>query len=343
MSKLSTMVIRVLAPVAVAAALVAAVANAGGSTSDTGVIHACRNVANGRLRVVRAGAGCRPHEAPLAWNVTGPQGQDGPPGPAGPPGPEGPAGPAGADGAAGAQGPAGPDGPAGPTGPAGPQGPVGPQGPQGPGLASLDDLAGLPCNGGSGTVALSYDPGGTAQIACTSSGSGGGSEGAPDLVVNELSTGTTVSAGDEFVELLNAGTGPVDLSGYKLVYRSAAGSSDVTLATVPDGVTLAAGAYYLFGGSAYAGAGTPDQSFSSGLAGTGGGVGLRDAGGTLVDSVGWGTATNAFVESAPVAAPPATDPPGTSAARTPDGADSDDNATDFVLGGATPGAANGSG
>ncbi len=167
---------------------------------------------------------------------------------------------------------------------------------------------------------------------------GGGAE--PALVVNEVSTGTTSSAGDEFVELLNAGSDPVDLSGYKLVYRSAAGSSDVTLATVPDGVTLAAGGYYLFGGSAYAGAGTPDQSFSSGLAGTGGGVGLRDAGGTLVDSVGWGTATNAFVEGTPVAAPPATDPPGTSVARSADGGDSDDNASDFVLVAATPGAAN---
>jgi Lamin Tail Domain/Collagen triple helix repeat (20 copies) len=339
MSKLSRTLVRVLVPAVAAAAVAAAVASADGGSGPS-VIHACRHVVTGRLRVVGELASCRVHETPLAWNRTGPQGPEGPAGPAGPAGPQGPAG---ADGADGPQGPAGP---AGPAGAAGPAGPAGPQGPAGPGLSSLDDLAGIPCDDGAGTVSISYDAGGNAQIVCSGGdaggggGSGGGS-GESGLVVNELSTGTSASAGDEFVELLNAGTATVDLSGYKLVYRSAAGSSDVTLATVPDGVSLAAGSYYLFGGSAYAGAGTPDQSFSSGLAATGGGVGLRDSGGTLVDSVGWGTATNAFVEGTAVAAPPATDPPGTSAPRSPDGEDTGDNASDFALAAATPGAANG--
>jgi hypothetical protein len=338
MPKLSRTLVRVLVPAVAAAAVVAAVASADGGA---GAIQACRNMTNGEVRIVTSPADCRTPEEPVAWNATGPQGPEGPAGPPGPPGADGPAGPPGPAGPAGAVGPQGPAGPAGTPGPQGPAGPQGPEGPAGSGLASLDDLAGLPCDGGTGIVSVSYEAGGNAQIACTSTDSGGGGSGEARLVVNEVSTGTTVSAGDEFVELLNAGTATVDLSGYKLVYRSAAGSSDVTLATVPDGVTLDPGAYYLFGGSAYAGAGTPDQSFSSGLAGTGGGVGLRDSGGTLVDSVGWGTATNAFVEGAAVAAPPATDPPGTSAARSPDGEDTGDNASDFALVSATPGAANG--
>ena len=155
-------------------------------------------------------------------------------------------------------------------------------------------------------------------------------------------TGVTGAATNEFVEIVNTGSAAADLSGWKLVYRSAAGTSDVTLATIPDGTTLAAGAFYLFGGAAYAGGPAPDQSYTTSIAAAGGGVGLRDAAGALVDSVGWGTATNAFVEGTVAAAPPTTDAPGTSTGRLPDGDDTNDNAADFVIDSSpTPKAANG--
>jgi hypothetical protein len=159
--------------------------------------------------------------------------------------------------------------------------------------------------------------------------------------VNELSTGTTGSAADEFVELYNPGSSALDVSGWKVVYRSAAGTSDTTLATIPAGTTIAAGGFYLLGGSAYAGTAAADQSFSAGLAGTGGGVGIRDTNGTLVDGVGWGTATNALVEGSAAAAPPSTAPPGSSIVRLPDGHDMDTNASDFTITAtATPRASN---
>jgi hypothetical protein len=162
--------------------------------------------------------------------------------------------------------------------------------------------------------------------------------------VNEFSTGTATSATDEFAELYNAGSSPADLSGFKLVYRSGAGTSDVALGSIPDGTTLAAGAFYLFGGSGYAGARKADQSFSTGMAASAGGVGLRDASGKLLDSVGYGTATNAFVEARPAAAPPATAVPGSSSIRLPDGADTNDNGADFrVTAAPTPGAPNAAG
>ena len=63
--------------------------------------------------------------------------------------------------------------------------------------------------------------------------------------VNEVSTGTTGSAADEFVELVNPGTSALDICGWKVVYRSAAGTSDTTLATIPAGTTIAAGGFYL--------------------------------------------------------------------------------------------------
>ncbi len=77
------------------------------------VRHACRVINTGNLRDITSGD-CRPSEAIVHWNITGPAG---------------PQGPRGEKGETGPAGPAGPIGPAGPTGPPGPQGPTGPAGP----------------------------------------------------------------------------------------------------------------------------------------------------------------------------------------------------------------------
>ncbi len=159
--------------------------------------------------------------------------------------------------------------------------------------------------------------------------------------INEVQTGTSASGSDEFVELVNAGTASADIGGWKVVYRSAAGTSDTGLGTIPAGTVLAPGGFYLLGGSAYDGAAAADQSFSAGLAATGGAVGLRDPSGALVDGAGWGTATNALVEGAPAAAPPATAAPGSSIERLPDGHDTNVNSADFTItSAATPRAPN---
>jgi hypothetical protein len=354
------------AALAVAAIGGGALAAAARNDASQTVIKACAHRVNGKLRLAGPAGSCRPNERAISWNVQGPSG---PPGPAGPPGatgargatgPAGPAGPAGAAGPAGpagARGPTGPAGPAGQAGPAGPQGPAGaagakgatgargPTGPKGdPGtggsLTSITQLNGVACTAGSaaGTIAVSYDASNHVVLTCNPSGGGGGGGGgggSATLVINEFMTGTTGAASNEFVEIANVGTAAVDVSGFKLVYRSAAGTSDVSLATIPSGTSIPAGGYYLFGGSAYAGTPVADQSFSTGIAATGGGLGLRDADGTLVDSVGYGSSTtNAFVEGTPTAAPATTAAPGTSAARLPNGHDTNDNSTDF--GAATP-------
>ena len=334
-------------PLALAAGAALAAGRAGDRAAN-GIIHACVKKHGGRVRIVNVVSACRRDEQPLSWNAEGPpgprgttgaDGPAGPPGPsgvAGPPGPVGPAGPPGAKGDAGARGATGP------AGPAGARGPTGPAGPAGAGLTALEGLNGLACHAGGhdGTVALAYDAAGVAVLTCTTSGGGGGG-GSASLRLNELMTGTTGAASNEFVEIVNAGTAAADIGGFRLVYRSASGSSDVALATVPTGTTLAAGGFYLFGGSGYAGSRAPDQSFSASLAATGGGVALRDAAGAIVDSLGYGDAVNAFVEGHAAPAPPATAAPGTSAQRLPDGHDTNDNAADFTLSTTpSPGASN---
>ena len=300
---------KILVALAIAAVALAGAAVAAIPDGD-GVIHACRKVDGGALRVVARASACRSGERSLAWNQRGA---------------EGPTGPAGA---AGAQGPAGPKGATGAQGP---------QGPAGPALASFDALAGLSCTnaGQPGTISISYDGSGLAQIRCVA-----GSGGSASIRINEFSVGVEGALGDEFVEIVNVGTAAADLSGWKLVYRSGAGTSDVSLGTLADGTTLAAGGFFLFGGSGYSGAHPADKSFSAGLASTAGGVAIKDPDGSIVDSVGWGDATNAFVEGTAAAAPTIAPAPGKSDARHPNGHDTDANSADFAIGDPTPGASN---
>jgi hypothetical protein len=377
--KWSLLRLSAVAAVALAVLVGAALATDRTPGARTGAAVVACTAKNGRLRVVAGANACRRGESVLRWNVAGPKGDPGPQGapgavgPAGPPGPagaagaaaaqgaagdRGPAGPAGAQGAAGDRGPAGAAGaagligPAGPTGPAGPAGPAGqtgltgaagpagPKGDPGGGLSSFGQLAGLPCTNGTvtSTIAISFDAAGHATLTCTPPTPPPPTS---TVRVNEVSTGTTGAAADEFVELFNAGASAVDVGGWKVVYRSASGTSDTTLDTIPTGTSIAAGGFYLLGGSGYAGAAAADQSFSTGLASTGGAVGVRDGSGSLIDGAGWGTATNALVEGTAAAAPPATASPGSSLARLPDGHDTDSNAADLtVTSTATPRAPN---
>jgi hypothetical protein len=154
-------------------------------------------------------------------------------------------------------------------------------------------------------------------------------------VVNEIMTGGASSGAEEFVEVLNPCAASIDLTGARLVYRSAAGSSDSTLFAWSGGTLLAPGMRLVYGGATYTG--PRDGDLGAGLSGTGGGVAIRAAGGAVVDSVGYGTATNAFVEGA--AAPAAA--AGASIGRLPDGADTDQNAADWIpMATPTPGAPN---
>jgi hypothetical protein len=181
---------------------------------------------------------------------------------------------------------------------------------------SGDDLAG----GGGGDLA--HDGG---AISCAGQ----------HVVINEVQTGSAASPSDEFIELYNPCATMIDLTGSSLVYRSAAGVTDLVIIQLNK--TIAPGGFYLVTGPIAADAGMADQSYGSGrMSATGGGVGLRDGTQTLVDSVGYGTATNAFVEGSVAAAAPS----GQTIARTPNGYDTDHNASDFAVAAPTPRAAN---
>lgn len=145
---------------------------------------------------------------------------------------------------------------------------------------------------------------------------------ATHLVISEIQTGSSASASEEFIEIYNPTTSPVDLSGWKIEYKSASGSSWSSKATLSG--NLEPSGYYLVASNSYL-SGLADQSMSDGLSATGGHVRIKDASGVQVDLIGWGSATSP--EGSAHTSPPA----GQSLERTPLGEDSDNNSSDFVV------------
>lgn len=151
------------------------------------------------------------------------------------------------------------------------------------------------------------------------------------LVVSEVVTGGA-SASDEFIELANAGSDPVDLAGLEVVYATSTGSTVTKKASWAGPTPVGAGRHVLIANSAGSFAAAADATYSGGLAATGGAVALRVTGGAVVDAVGWGDASNAFVETTATPAPPAR----SSIERLPgadqgNGNDTNDNAGDWFV------------
>lgn len=151
------------------------------------------------------------------------------------------------------------------------------------------------------------------------------------LLLAEVVTGGA-SASDEYVELTNAGPLPVDLGGYELVYVTSSGGTVTRKAAWAGSLFLEPGRHLLLANGLGAFAAIADATYSGGLSAAGGALVLRPVGGAPVDAVGWGDATNGFVEGAAAPAPP----PGASIERRPGGSagnreDTNDNAADWFV------------
>jgi hypothetical protein len=186
---------------------------------------------------------------------------------------------------------------------------------------------------------------------------GDGKGDACDLLISELAAGGTGGTGDEFVELYNAGPQPLDIGGWKLQYRSAAGVSWGILLTFPQGAVVPARGHYLVASATgYAGL-TPDATRAGALSLSETAGHLRVGGpqvgpGTdaatarhVFDLVGWGsTAVGPEGTAVPSAAfsggaslerkagpsSTAASMAGGADALSGNGQDTDDNAADFV-------------
>lgn len=150
------------------------------------------------------------------------------------------------------------------------------------------------------TAAAQSEAGQSAQMSMVS----------PHLVVSQFQASGGVQE-DEFIELHNTSTNSIDLNGYKVVYRSAAGVNDVLMAQWTTSVIIPAGGYYLIAANSYDGAAAANFTYnptacSCSMSANGGGIAIRNGAvnsGIIIDSVGYGTATNAFIETTKTAAP----------------------------------------
>jgi beta-lactamase superfamily II metal-dependent hydrolase len=115
---------------------------------------------------------------------------------------------------------------------------------------------------------------------------GGGSPAAAKVRISEVRLRGPGGANDEFVELRNTGTGPADVSGWRLQACTATTGAASNRATVPPSTVIGAGGYYLIARAGdYTGAAIPDLTFAAAVA-DGGGVRIVNATGGYVDGVG---------------------------------------------------------
>lgn len=171
------------------------------------------------------------------------------------------------------------------------------------------------------------------------------------VVISEISTHAGSAQQNDFVELYNPTKQDVNLGGLMLQYKAATSGSFGNTFTIPAGKIIRARGYFLIGVNSYSGSVTADATWTGvDLAGGASSGGHVRYGQTLtttavvVDTVGWGTAN--VPEG--TAAPRQTDSNGSieRKARSPsttatmaasgadalrgNGADSDNNASDFV-------------
>jgi len=160
------------------------------------------------------------------------------------------------------------------------------------------------------------------------------------LVINEVYGGGGNSGApyrNDFVELYNNSNADVDISGYKVEYFSATGTTVANTLTIGAGKTIKANSYFLIqmaagANTAAAPLPTPDATETAAMSGTAGRVYFRNSAAVLVDAVSFGGSTTTPSEGRP--APATTN--ATSVQRTPIGQDTDNNSADFTTGAPTP-------
>jgi predicted extracellular nuclease len=151
-----------------------------------------------------------------------------------------------------------------------------------------------------------------------------------DIVISEYRTRGPNGGNDEFIELRNKSSSPVDISGWRVNGSNSAGTVG-TRATIPSGTVLGAGCPYLLtnsstSGGPYSGSAPGNQTYTTGITDDGGIAVLRpDA--SIVDQVGQ-SAGSAYKEGTTLAPTPSN--LNQSYERVLKTQDTDNNAADFA-------------
>jgi len=151
------------------------------------------------------------------------------------------------------------------------------------------------------------------------------------VVISEfLADSSGLESAYEFVELYNPINSPINITGWNIAYKSAAGTSWSRIADITG--SIQAYGFFLVGGNSVNP--TPDVIDTSlGFSSTGGHIALRNATNYIIDKVGYGNAIDPEGNACP--APPTDQSmerkPGYLNPTAGNGWDSDDNLEDFIL------------
>lgn len=144
-----------------------------------------------------------------------------------------------------------------------------------------------------------------------------------NVVINELKTDGT-NLNDEMIELYNPSSCAVPLGNWELKYQSGGGGTGPAGHKFATGDSIAANSYLVV---APVGAPKSDAPLTTGMAKDNGQIGLLDESGTLVDAVAYGAVTaGSYREGQSAPTPPTSG----SIGRSPNGADTNNNKTDFT-------------
>src|SRR5262245_17076099 len=156
-----------------------------------------------------------------------------------------------------------------------------------------------------------------------------------NVVISEFRVRGPAGGNDEFIELFNLSSVPVDISGWKIRGSNSAGTFG-DRATISAGIIIQPGCHYLLtnaAASGYSGTVPGDQTYTTGITDDGG-IALTLPDNTIIDQVGM-SAGSAFKEGTPLANLGSLNlnrgyerKPGGSAGS---GTDTDDNSADFQL------------
>lgn len=135
-------------------------------------------------------------------------------------------------------------------------------------------------------------------------------QGSTGIVISEFRFRGALGGNDEFVELFNAGTAPIDVSGWQLrASNNNVPAAVSTRATIPANTTINAGCYYLVANTStsggFSGGVTPNLTYTTGIADDGGIALTTTSTTTIIDQVGYG-ANGAFGEGTRLGAGPTT-------------------------------------
>ena len=158
---------------------------------------------------------------------------------------------------------------------------------------------------------------------------------ADHLVISQAQTsGGAGKTNNDFIEIYNPAGQDIDLQGMRLVKRTKTAASDTLIKSFTKPAIIKAYGYYLWANSSFTDIATTPDATSTVIIADNNGVALRNGPnntGAIVDSVAWGEAANAFIESSVFAANPEANQ---SIERLPgsgqgNGQDTDNNSADF--------------